>query len=239
MPSSDTESKSSRPQEKPSAKQGEFLSHQAEAMNQMYRFTRHVYDFSRKYYLLGRDRMLDEVDASPGAKVLEVGCGTGRNLIRLAKRCPHAKYYGLDIARVMVEKAEWRLKNQGLQDRVELHCSPAEELNAPDVFSEIEQFDVIYFSYCLSMIPTWNPALEAALNRLKPGGSLHIVDFWDQSGWPSWFAGALRQWLEWFGVHFRYEMLEELKRWSEQGKGELQLKSICRNYGYHAVFKKS
>ena len=239
MPSSHTESKSNHSHETHNAKRSELLSHQAEAMNQMYRFTRHVYDFSRKYYLLGRDRMLDEVGASPGAKVLEVGCGTGRNLIRLATRCPHAKYYGLDIARVMVEKAAWRLKKQGLQDRVELHCSPAEELSDPNVFAEVQQFDVIYFSYCLSMIPTWNSALEAALNRLKPGGSLHIVDFWDQSGWPSWFAGALRQWLEWFGVHFRYEMLEELKRWSEQGKGELQLKSICRNYGYHAVFKKS
>jgi S-adenosylmethionine-diacylgycerolhomoserine-N-methlytransferase len=239
MPSLHTESKSSRTHETPSASQGELSSHQAEAMNHMYRFTRHVYDFSRKYYLLGRDRMLDELAAPQGAKVLEVGCGTGRNLIRLAKRCPHAKYYGLDIARVMIEKAEWRLKKQGLQDCVELHCSPAEELNDSNVFAEIGEFDVIYFSYCLSMIPTWNQAMEAAFNRLKPGGCLHIVDFWDQSGWPRWFAGALRRWLEWFGVHFRYELLEELKLWAEQGKGKLQLKSICRNYAYYAVFKKN
>lgn len=239
MLSSDTESKSSQSDEAPQENRGELLSLQAEAMNHMYRFTRHVYDISRKYYLLGRDRMLDEMEVSQRTTVLEVGCGTGRNLIRLAKRCPQARYYGLDIAQVMIEKAGQRLKNLGIQDRVELHCAPAEELNDPNVFAEVEQFDLIYFSYCLSMIPTWNPAMEAALNRLKPGGSLHIVDFWDQSGWPRWFAGALRRWLEWFGVHFRYELLEELKLWSEQGKGELQLQSICRSYAYHAVFKKS
>lgn len=239
MPSYDTQPASSRSNAAaPNAKRKE-LSHQAEAMNQMYRFTRHVYDFSRKYYLLGRDRMLDEIEVPQGSKVLEVGCGTGRNLIRLANRSPQSQYYGLDIAGVMIEKAAQILKKQRLQDRVALHCSPAEDLNDRTVFAEVEQFDVIYFSYCLSMIPSWNPALDAAWNRLKPGGSLHIVDFWDQSGWPTWFARALRRWLEWFGVHFRYELLDELKRWAQEGKGELQLRSICRNYAYHAVLKKT
>jgi S-adenosylmethionine-diacylgycerolhomoserine-N-methlytransferase len=56
-----------------------------EEMDEMYRWTRYVYDFTRKYYLLGRDRLLRDMELKPGDRVLEIGCGTARNLIRLAR----------------------------------------------------------------------------------------------------------------------------------------------------------
>ena len=59
---------------------------QAAAMDRMYRVTRHVYDLTRAYYLLGRDRMLAQVATGPGSATCEVGCGTARNLIKLARR---------------------------------------------------------------------------------------------------------------------------------------------------------
>jgi S-adenosylmethionine-diacylgycerolhomoserine-N-methlytransferase len=59
---------------------------QAAAMDRMYRFTRHVYDLTRRYYLLGRDRLLAQVPTSADTATLEVGCGTARNIIALARR---------------------------------------------------------------------------------------------------------------------------------------------------------
>ena len=59
-----------------------------EEMDAMYRWTRYVYDLTRKYYLLGRDRLIDEMELQPGDRVLEIGCGTARNLIRLARQAP-------------------------------------------------------------------------------------------------------------------------------------------------------
>ena len=50
----------------------------AERMDRMYRYQRHIYDLTRKYYLLGRDRLIDELQPPVGGHVLEVGCGTGR-----------------------------------------------------------------------------------------------------------------------------------------------------------------
>ena len=58
----------------------------AERMERMYRWQRHVYDLSRKYYLWGRDRLVAELDLGATETLLEVGCGTARNLVAIADR---------------------------------------------------------------------------------------------------------------------------------------------------------
>ena len=70
-------------------------------MDQVYRRQRHIYDATRKYFLLGRDRLLDALDPPAGGRVLEVGCGTGRNLIRAARLHPQAIFHGFDISAEM------------------------------------------------------------------------------------------------------------------------------------------
>ncbi len=57
-----------------------------EKMDGMYRRQRYFYDLTRKYYLLGRDRLIAEMHVRAGENILEVGCGTGRNLLILAKK---------------------------------------------------------------------------------------------------------------------------------------------------------
>ena len=58
-------------------------------MDRVYRRQRHIYDFSRKYYLLGRDRLVRDLTLAAGkSRVLEIGCGTARNSIRIAERYP-------------------------------------------------------------------------------------------------------------------------------------------------------
>ena len=63
----------------------------AALMDGVYRGQRHIYDLTRKYYLLGRDRMIDELQPPVGGHVLEIGCGTGRNLIAAARCWPGAQ----------------------------------------------------------------------------------------------------------------------------------------------------
>ena len=57
-------------------------------MDRVYRRQRHIYDLTRKYYLLGRDRLIAGLDRRPAARVLEIGCGTGRNLVAGARPIP-------------------------------------------------------------------------------------------------------------------------------------------------------
>ena len=55
-------------------------------MDGIYRYQRYIYELSRKHYLLGRDRLINELQPPPGGTILEVGCGSGRNPILAAKR---------------------------------------------------------------------------------------------------------------------------------------------------------
>ena len=84
---------------------GNVAADQAVAMDRMYRVTRHIYDLTRRYYLLGRDRLLEKVITSPTTATLEVGCGTARNLIKLAGRQHSGLLYGLDASHEMLETA--------------------------------------------------------------------------------------------------------------------------------------
>ena len=63
----------------------------AARMDRIYRFERHLYDPLRKFFLFGRDRLLKRLEVRPGDRVLEVGCGTARNLIKLYRRHPEAR----------------------------------------------------------------------------------------------------------------------------------------------------
>src|SRR5215813_2522280 len=74
-------------------------------MDRVYRHQRYFYDLTRKYYLLGRDRLVRDLDARPGESVVEIGCGTARNLIRIAGAYPNVRLYGLDASMEMLRTA--------------------------------------------------------------------------------------------------------------------------------------
>ncbi|MAX23628.1 MAG: methyltransferase type 12 [Phycisphaeraceae bacterium] len=204
----------------------------AHAMDRMYRLTRHVYDLSRRYYLLGRDRLIAQMQTQPGDHVLEMGCGTARNLIKFNKRHPGRHLYGLDAASVMLETAQKSLAKHRCDAK--LVCAYAENLDHQKLFAQQEKFDAIFFSYSLSMMPTWPDAIDAALANLKPGGKLYVVDFWDQADLPRVAAKSLQTWLHWFGVHFRPELLDYLREVAAQQQLHLDIQTVGPRYAYIA-----
>jgi len=215
----------------------------AEAMDRMYRVSRHVYDLTRRYYLLGRDRMLERVVTGPGTATLEVGCGTARNLIQLARRPDPGLLYGLDASHEMLETAARSIARQGGRagdgrPAIVLRQGLAEELDARRMFGRDAPFDTVFFSYCLSMIPTWPGAIDAALENLRPGGTLIIVDFWDQRDLPAVFAAGLKRWLALFHVHYRPEVHDALVDLGRSGRGDVRFEAIARRYAYIAEIRK-
>jgi S-adenosylmethionine-diacylgycerolhomoserine-N-methlytransferase len=168
-------------------------------MDAIYKTQRHFYDLTRKYYLLGRDALIAGLAPPPGGTVLEIGCGTGRNLIAAAKRWPDARYYGIDISEAMLETARASVAKAGLSDRITLAQGDATRFDAPALFG-VATFDRIFQSYTLSMIPDWKGALREGAGKLAPGGRLDIVDFGQQERLPAAFKALLFAWLAKFDV---------------------------------------
>lgn len=206
----------------------------ARLMDGIYRHQRHIYDITRKFYLLGRDRLIDGLAVPEGGTVLELGCGTGRNLALAARRYPDAGFFGLDISRAMLETAHKRMHREGLEGRVRLAEADAAAFDATTIFGR-QDFDRVFLSYALSMIPPWQAAIASALDHTAPGGALHIVDFGRQERLPGWFRAALRRWLAAFHVAPRDSLREVLESECEKRGARLSFDSPFRGYAIHAV----
>jgi S-adenosylmethionine-diacylgycerolhomoserine-N-methlytransferase len=209
----------------------------ATEMDAIYRVQRHIYDASRKYYLLGRDGLLEQLNPPPAGTILEVGCGTGRNLILAARRYPSARCFGFDVSHAMLETAEASVAKVGLQPSIQLEQADAAQFDAKSVFG-VDGFDRVFISYALSMIPPWRAALAHAFQAVKPGGSLHIVDFGEQSRLPSAFRSGLRAWLRKFSVEPRAELEAELRHLAADTGAQLVFERPFRDYACRAVLKK-
>lgn len=199
------------------------------AMDRMYRFQRYFYDVTRKFYLLGRDRLISEMEISPGQNVLEAGCGTGRNLLILAKKYPNANFFGLDASSVMLETADSKISAKKLLN-ITTRVALADNFSYDGTFGLEEPFDAIFFSYSISMIPPWRESIKNALNNLRSGGKLYIVDFHDQAELPAWFRRLLTAWLRIFKVKYPAELLPFLNDLSSNGFGELTVTSLYGRY---------
>jgi S-adenosylmethionine-diacylgycerolhomoserine-N-methlytransferase len=213
------------------------MSDAAALMDRMYRRQRHIYDASRKFYLLGRDEAIAELRAGPGDKVLEIGCGTGRNLVKLAGAYPQARLYGLDVSREMLASAAAALARARLSGRVTLARADATAFDPEALFGEGE-FDRILISYALSMIPPWRAALSRALDVLAPGGSLHLVDFGDCASLPGPFRSGLRRWLAAFDVTPRDDLGPALEALSAERGLTCEIKNQFRGYAVLAAARR-
>ena len=145
----------------------------AGAVEAYYRRHAQIYDATRWSFLFGRTAILRDISAAgTPSRILEVGCGTGRNLAALCRHFPRAMVTGVDLSEAMLERA--RQKTAPFGRRVSLvGRAYAAPLRAGG-------FDLVLFSYALSMFnPGYEAALAAAQRDLAPGGHVAVVDFHD------------------------------------------------------------
>lgn len=209
----------------------------AEHLDRNYRYQRHIYDLTREYYLLGRKRLIAGLAPPAGGSVIEIGCGTALNLIRAARRYPDARYFGIDLSRMMLETAEAALARRGLAGRIRLALGDATDFDAKALLGE-SRFDRVFFSYSLSMIPPWQAALEHAAGLVAPGGSLHIVDFGGCEALPAQAKRVLYGWLAQFRVSPREDLEAELRRLAARHGLQLSFERLYRGYSYYAVLSR-
>lgn len=212
------------------------LSHDADLMDRIYRYQRHFYDLTRKYYLLGRDQLIAGLQPPSRGHVLEIGCGTGRNLIAAARAYPRAQFYGVDISVSMLATARTNIERAGLSHRIRLAQGDAADFDAEQLLGRAT-YDRVFFSYALSMIPPWHRAVELAITLLSPGGRLHVVDFGRQESLPSSFKWLLYAWLKRFHVTPRAAMKDVLTMQASRQGAVLQATPLFRGYAWYGELR--
>jgi len=211
--------------------------HAVDLMNRTYRHQRHIYDVTRKYFLLGRDRMIAEINAHDGARVFEIGCGTGRNLIVTARKYPGARCFGIDVSTEMLNSASEAISRAGLATRVRVAHADATRFDPGSLFGTA-QFERIFISYSLSMIPQWETVIDTAISFLASHGELRIVDFGGQERLPAAFKRLLWRWLKAFHVTPRDDLEAILKARAAATGATMTFERPYRGYAQYAMLRR-
>jgi S-adenosylmethionine-diacylgycerolhomoserine-N-methlytransferase len=205
-------------------------------MDRIYRRQRHIYNLTRKYYLLGRDRLIADLNPPHAGAVLEVGCGTGRNLIAAAHAFADAQFYGIDISSEMLATARTAVAKAGLSRRITLAHADAAAFDPVFTFGRAS-FDRVFLSYSISMIPPWQSALAKAARALGPGGRLLVVDFGQMERLPGFLRRLQFAWLRRFHVEPRRDLADALGSLANLGGGLLQFERLWRGYAWYAELR--
>eukprot|EP00615_Pteridomonas_danica_P010679 CAMPEP_0114342566 /NCGR_PEP_ID=MMETSP0101-20121206/9901_1 /TAXON_ID=38822 ORGANISM="Pteridomonas danica, Strain PT" /NCGR_SAMPLE_ID=MMETSP0101 /ASSEMBLY_ACC=CAM_ASM_000211 /LENGTH=351 /DNA_ID=CAMNT_0001476749 /DNA_START=1799 /DNA_END=2851 /DNA_ORIENTATION=+ len=155
---------------------------------------------------------------------ISVGCGTARDIEYVIGHLKDVKthLYLLDLSPDLLQMAKERVEKEGIGNQVTLVVADilkAYNENGTPNESEVKyltkdckplprlgECDLVTCSYCLTMIPPWESALQVMVSMLNKGGTLSIIDFTKRSDKPSHWTQSLNQW--WFandGVYFNNE----------------------------------
>jgi len=124
------------------------------------------------------DETVADILALRPTRVLEIGCGTGLLLFRVAPRCE--RYCGTDLSRTALDHIERQLAALDLPTRIELRH------RAADDFSDIETaaiadngFDVVVINSVAQYFPSAEylaRVIERASRLVSPGGAIYVGD---------------------------------------------------------------
>jgi len=121
---------------------------------------------------------VDALELKGNERVLDFGTGTGAILPYIASKLPNGKIYAVDFSQKMLAKARIRVKQCGLEGRVEIVRDDCESLKFPSNF-----FDCALASYTFTSLPNpYQGALEFA-RVLKRNGRFAVVDTGKPKDW--------------------------------------------------------
>lgn len=209
-------------------------------MDRIYRWQRRFgfYDTTRKYYLVARDPMIAALAPPDGGTVLEIGCGTGRNIVQAAQRYPRVQFHGFDISREMLAAADKAVARAGLQDRVRLARADAAAFDPKAAFGRTAGYDRIFISYAMSMIPQWRGVMAGAADLLAPGGELHVADFGDMRHLPPLSKTAMYTWLHWYHVTPRADLFDAAAQIAASLGGSSEERRLHRGFSWISIVRR-
>lgn len=177
-----------------------------EQLNRFYAPQAQRYDAFRERLLQGRRELIEQLPIGAGARVVELGAGTGRNVEFFGPRAAQFTSIDLvDICAPLLAIARGRFVNAR---NVRIVQASAE------TYRPAEPVDCVYFCYSLSMMLNWPDAVRNAVRMLKPGGLLAVADFYLPGGSARLSLRMSDFWRRWFqrdGVEVSDQLLPYLQ----------------------------
>ena len=137
-----------------------------------------------KINLVVRMKALDEID---NPQILDVGCGTGRTAIRIAKELKNGGHlYGVDIYSKLaisgnaLDTVQNNARIEKIEDKTTFQYG-----SATDIPFEKNYFDIVNVSSVLHEVHDPNgqdKAMQELYRVLKPGGYLYLSE-WNRTSW--------------------------------------------------------
>lgn len=118
------------------------------------------------------DKIIERTGDTSGTRLLDVGCGIGLSVFRLAGTSPSVDVVGLSNNQAQVDEANRRSAELGLAGRVRFECA-----DALDMPYEDGSFDIVWLFETLPHLDRLVALTEAA-RVLRPGGRVVIGDIY-------------------------------------------------------------
>lgn len=175
-----------------------------DAVRSLYDRLAPVYDaVAAGYALVGAGRFHRRAVAAlglrPGETAVDLGCGTGVNLVHLVHAVgPTGRVIGVDLSPGMLARA---------RERVERHGWTNVELVEADVraFPFHDPVHGVVSTYALEMVPEHDPVIRRAVASLVPGGRVAVGGLRRPEAWPEWLIRLGEIVNRPFGVSRAYE----------------------------------
>ena len=140
-----------------------------------------AHDYVHGYSRREQERLLDQASTlvellhgdtryPAGSSVLEAGCGVGAQTVTLARNSPGARFTAVDVSPRSLETARARVQAASLEN-VTFRQADLHDLPFPR-----ESFDHVFVCFVLEHLPRPGAALASLRSRLKPGGTLTVIE---------------------------------------------------------------
>ncbi len=128
--------------------------------------------------------ILPELNLQVNIKLLDVGCGNGRLLFKLAPFLENCELHGIDIEPRQIQKNQTKNSYKNLH----FHCAPSDALPF-----ESDYFEILTCTNALQKFPQKVRSLDEMHRVLKPNGDLYLLEGVSDNKWKDKFEKTLRQ----------------------------------------------
>ena len=134
--------------------------------------------------LIGK-RTISNLKLQTGAKVLDVGCGTGASALPAAQAVgKNGSVVGVDLASRLLDRARAKALAAGL-DNIEFRLADMTALNYPD-----ESFDAVVSVFSIFFVPDMEGLVRELWRMVRPGGKLAVTTWGPRFCEPATLVGS-------------------------------------------------